>query len=82
MSIALLEQPWFWSAALAAQVDVLELVLVEGESLGQGGGDLEAGLVGGSGGRVGGCGGSGVGCRARPRQRAKYLTWLIYPLSL
>lgn len=40
MSIALLEQPWFWSAALAAQVDVLELVLVEGESLGQGGGTL------------------------------------------
>lgn len=35
VSIALLEQPWFWSAALAAQVDVLELVLVEGESLGR-----------------------------------------------
>lgn len=35
VSIALLEQPWFWSAALAAQADVLELVLVEGESLGQ-----------------------------------------------
>lgn len=34
VSVALLEQPWFWSAALAAQADVLELVLVEGESLG------------------------------------------------
>lgn len=35
VSVALLEQPWFWSAALAAQADVLELVLVEGGSLGQ-----------------------------------------------
>lgn len=35
VSIALVEQPWFWSVALAVQADVLELVLVEGESLGQ-----------------------------------------------
>lgn len=35
VSVALLEQPWFWSAALAAQADVLELVLAEGGSLGQ-----------------------------------------------
>lgn len=35
VSVALLEQSWFWSAALAAQADVLELVLVEGEGLGQ-----------------------------------------------
>lgn len=34
VSIALVEQPWSWPAALVAREDVLELVLVEGGSLG------------------------------------------------
>ena len=35
VSLGLLEQPWFWSVALATGAEELELVLVEGESLGQ-----------------------------------------------
>lgn len=34
VSLELLEQPWFWSVALATGAEELELVLVEGESLG------------------------------------------------
>ena len=34
VSLGLLEQPWFWSVALATGAEELELVLVEGESLG------------------------------------------------
>ena len=34
VSLGLLERPWFWSVALAAGAEELELVLVEGESLG------------------------------------------------
>lgn len=34
VSLGLLEQPWFWSVALATGASELELVLVEGESLG------------------------------------------------
>lgn len=30
VSLGLLEQPWFWSVALATDVEELELVLVEG----------------------------------------------------
>lgn len=34
VSLGLLEQPWFWSVALATGAEELELVLVEGEGLG------------------------------------------------
>lgn len=34
VSLGLLEQPWFWSVALATGAEEVELVLVEGEGLG------------------------------------------------
>lgn len=34
VSLGLLEQPWFWSVALATGAEELELVLVGGEILG------------------------------------------------
>lgn len=34
VSLGLLEQPWFWSVALATGAGELELVLVEGQGLG------------------------------------------------
>ncbi|WP_237202895.1 hypothetical protein [Rothia endophytica] len=34
VSLGLLEQPWFWSAALATGAEELELALAGGESLG------------------------------------------------
>lgn len=34
VSLGLLEQPWFWSVALATGAEEVKLVLVEGESLG------------------------------------------------
>lgn len=34
VSLGLLEQPWFWSVALATSAEELKLALVEGESLG------------------------------------------------
>lgn len=56
VSLGLLEQPWFWSVALAAGAEELELVLIEGESLGWVEESFEAGFFGGAGGASGGCG--------------------------
>lgn len=61
-SLGLLEQPWFWSVALATGTEEVELVLVEGESMGWVGESFEAVCFG----SLGGAAGSGVGgCRNR-----------------
>lgn len=64
VSLGLLEQPWFWSVALATGAEELELVLVEGESMGWVGESFEAVCFG----SLGGAAGSGVGgCLEAPK---------------